>query len=410
MNVGHKEMNIGFLASHNGSNMQAIIDSCVSGALQAFPAVVISNNSASGALARAKEEGIPWYHFSDKTYPNPDDLDQAILDAMLEHAVNVVVLAGYMKKLGPRILSHFAGHILNIHPALLPKFGGKGMYGMHVHEAVIAAGETESGVSIHIVGGDTGDQMKLIASEAIDSAVMSLAGYQFTTQEFIPWFKQAHPEMYNQIVSQYGPGGKGSGKNYSANAHFGKLLSNHKGKESVPFLSWVKSPEGWGNSVIAFWEYNPQNVDTVRISNSIEDDISRILKDKDVPVTDKEAQILSRIGQGVFSKSLIAYWQQCPVTGCTDLNLLIASHIKPWSASSDQERLDRFNGLLLTPNLDRLLDKGLTTFSTAGRMKISSFLSSKTIGLMGISANSRIRIQDEHRKYLKYHSRNVFLG
>ena len=156
--VGHEEMNIGFLASHNGSNMQAIIDACKTGALRASPAVVISNNSGSGALARAKQEGIPWYYLSSKTHPNPQELDQAIRDAMLEHAVDLIVLAGYMKKLGPRTLSLFAGRILNIHPALLPKFGGKGMYGMLVHEAVIASGETESGVSIHIVDAeyDTG--------------------------------------------------------------------------------------------------------------------------------------------------------------------------------------------------------------------------------------------------------------
>jgi phosphoribosylglycinamide formyltransferase-1 len=151
-------MNIGFLASHNGSNMQAIIDACKTGALGASTAVVISNNSGSGALARAKKEGIPWYHLSDETHPNPQGLDQAILDAMREHAVDVIALVGYLKKLGPRTLSRFAGRILNIHPALLPKFGGKGMYGMHVHEAVIASGETESGVSIHIVDAeyDTG--------------------------------------------------------------------------------------------------------------------------------------------------------------------------------------------------------------------------------------------------------------
>ena len=151
-------MNIGFLASHNGSNMQAIVDACRSGTLWAVPAVVISNNSGSGSLARARQEEIPWYHLSGKTHPNPQKLDQAILNAMLEYAVDIIVLTGYMKKLGPRILSHFAGRILNIHPALLPKFGGKGMYGMHVHEAVIASGETESGVSIHIVDAeyDTG--------------------------------------------------------------------------------------------------------------------------------------------------------------------------------------------------------------------------------------------------------------
>ena len=134
--------------------MQAIIDACKSGALQASPALVISNNSDSGALARAKREGIPHYHFSSKTHPDPQELDQAILNAMREHRVDLIVLAGYMKKLGSRTLSHYAGCILNIHPALLPKFGGKGMYGMRVHEAVIASEETESGVSIHLVDAD----------------------------------------------------------------------------------------------------------------------------------------------------------------------------------------------------------------------------------------------------------------
>ena len=156
--VVHENMNIGFLASHNGSNMQAIIDACMSGALQATPAVVISNNGGSGALARAEEEGIPSYHLSGKSHPRLTALDQAILNALLQHSVDIVVLAGYMKKLGPQTLARFSGRILNIHPAMLPNFGGKGMYGMRVHEAVIAAGETESGVSIHLVDAeyDTG--------------------------------------------------------------------------------------------------------------------------------------------------------------------------------------------------------------------------------------------------------------
>ncbi|MBL4575099.1 MAG: phosphoribosylglycinamide formyltransferase [Opitutaceae bacterium] len=151
-------MNIGFLASHNGSNMQAIINACKTGVLQASPVVVISNNAGSGALARAKQEGILSYRFSSKTHPDPAELDLAILDAMLEHQVDIIVLAGYMKKIGPKTLSHFSSRILNIHPSLLPKFGGKGMYGSRVHQAVIASGEKESGVSIHIVDAeyDTG--------------------------------------------------------------------------------------------------------------------------------------------------------------------------------------------------------------------------------------------------------------
>jgi len=144
-------MNIGFLASHSGSNMQAIIDACKTGHLQAKPAVVISNNSGSGALLRAKKESIPAVHLSSKTHPNPDSLDREILKALLTHGADIIVLAGYMKKLGPKTLAAFSGAILNIHPALLPGFGGKGMYGMNVHQAVIAAGETETGVTIHVV-------------------------------------------------------------------------------------------------------------------------------------------------------------------------------------------------------------------------------------------------------------------
>ena len=138
--------------------MQAIIDACNSGALHASPVVVISNNSKSGALERARKEGIAHYHISGKNYPDPEEMDLAILNVMIEHDVDIIVLAGFMKKLGPKTLARFQGRILNIHPALLPKYGGKGMYGKNVHEAVIEAGEAESGVSIHIVDNnyDTG--------------------------------------------------------------------------------------------------------------------------------------------------------------------------------------------------------------------------------------------------------------
>ena len=139
-------MNIGFLASHNGSNMQAIIDACKSGILKSRPAVIISNNKDSGAISRAKREGIPYYHLSSKTHPAEEDLDQAILDSMIRHDADIVILAGYMKKLGPKILTHFKNAILNIHPALLPSFKG-----MHAHEDAIAYGVKISGVTVHFV-------------------------------------------------------------------------------------------------------------------------------------------------------------------------------------------------------------------------------------------------------------------
>jgi phosphoribosylglycinamide formyltransferase-1 len=149
---------LGLLASHRGSNVGAIVDACKGGALRSQPVVLISNNSGSGAAERAQREGIPFYHLSGKTHPEPKALDDAIREALERHGAELVFLAGYMKKLGPRTLARYRGRILNTHPALLPSYGGRGMYGRHVHEAVIAAGERETGVSIHVVDAeyDTG--------------------------------------------------------------------------------------------------------------------------------------------------------------------------------------------------------------------------------------------------------------
>lgn len=142
---------LGFLASHTGTNMQAIIDAIKEGRLDAKACAVISNNSNSVALERARNEGIPAYHISSKKYPDEQDLDNAIINALKENGVDTVILAGYMKKLSPRVIQAFKGRVLNIHPALLPKFGGKGLYGMYVHEAVIEAGEKVSGATVHLV-------------------------------------------------------------------------------------------------------------------------------------------------------------------------------------------------------------------------------------------------------------------
>ncbi len=153
-----RKMNLGLLASHRGTNMQAIIDACRQGVLSANPAVVISNNADSGARKRAVAAGIPAYHLSSRTHAEPAELDAVIADTLRQHDVELVVLAGYMKKVGPLTLAAFAGRLINIHPGLLPKYGGRGMYGMRVHAAVIAAKEKESGVTIHRVDGeyDTG--------------------------------------------------------------------------------------------------------------------------------------------------------------------------------------------------------------------------------------------------------------
>ncbi len=147
-------MNISVLASHAGTTLQAVLDACANGELRARVSLVISNNPASGALQRAQAAGVPRVCLSGKTHPDPSALDQALCDALCDAQAELVLLAGYMKKLGPITLQTFSGRIINTHPALLPRFGGPGMYGLHVHRAVLEAGEPVSGATVHLVTAD----------------------------------------------------------------------------------------------------------------------------------------------------------------------------------------------------------------------------------------------------------------
>lgn len=152
MSAGEKN-NIAVFASHGGSDLQAIIDGCAAGKIPARVCVVISNNSNSRALQRARDAGIPAFHLSAKTvgHGSANALSEKTLEILREHKADIVFLAGYMKKMPEAVLKEFEGRIYNIHPSLLPKFGGRGMYGINVHTAVLEAGETESGFTIHRV-------------------------------------------------------------------------------------------------------------------------------------------------------------------------------------------------------------------------------------------------------------------
>ena len=144
-------MNLGILASHNGTNAQAIINAYKSGKTKAKVVVIISNNSKAGVIERARKEKIPYYHLSSKIYPDLNKLDEVILDKLKKHEADIVLLAGYMKKLGIKTLEYYRNKIINIHPALLPKYGGKGMYGLNVHKEIIKNKEKETGITVHIV-------------------------------------------------------------------------------------------------------------------------------------------------------------------------------------------------------------------------------------------------------------------
>jgi phosphoribosylglycinamide formyltransferase-1 len=147
-------LKLGFLASHGGSSMRAIMEAIRAGELRAEPLLVISNNPGSAALEFARSEGLPSRQINASSAGGAEAADQAIADALSAAGVQLVVLSGYMRKLGPATLQRYAGRILNIHPALLPKYGGRGMYGRNVHEAVQASGDAVSGATIHVVEGD----------------------------------------------------------------------------------------------------------------------------------------------------------------------------------------------------------------------------------------------------------------
>lgn len=157
---------LGLLVSGRGSNMRAVLAACAAGRLPAEPALVISNNRDAPALTTAREFDVAAMHLSRTTHPEPEQLDAAICANLQKYAVDWVVLAGYMKKIGPQTLAAYRNRMINIHPSLLPDHGGPGMFGMHVHEAVIAAGDRESGATVHLVS-DVYDQGAILRQARI---------------------------------------------------------------------------------------------------------------------------------------------------------------------------------------------------------------------------------------------------
>ena len=140
------------LVSGGGTNLQAIIDSIESGKItNAEIAVVISNNKNAYALERAKKHGIDAKCISPKTFANRQLFNEALLAEIQSYNVDLVVLAGFLLRVPDDMLMAYPNRILNIHPSLLPKYGGKGMYGDNVHKAVVENNEKESGITIHFL-------------------------------------------------------------------------------------------------------------------------------------------------------------------------------------------------------------------------------------------------------------------
>ncbi len=142
---------IAVFLSGGGSNLQALIDASRAGILSGKIVLVVSNLRKAYGVKRAEQAGIDTFVFKEKNYDTPEQAAEDLLKKLQGYKVDYIALAGYLRLLPMAVVKSYKGRIVNIHPALLPKYWGKGMYGHFVHEAVLAAGEKESGVTIHLV-------------------------------------------------------------------------------------------------------------------------------------------------------------------------------------------------------------------------------------------------------------------
>lgn len=170
--------NIAIFASGGGSNFKAIYNNIVSGYISAKISLVISNNSNSGAIKFAEKNKIPTFVVNKIRFSDIESHDDRILEKLYQYKIHLICLAGYMKMVPRKIIEKYSNSILNIHPSLLPKFGGRGFYGIKVHEAVIKSREKESGVTIHLVD-DKYDNGPIVLQEKIklddDETAISLS-------------------------------------------------------------------------------------------------------------------------------------------------------------------------------------------------------------------------------------------
>lgn len=142
---------IAVFCSGNGSNFKALFQAIRNKQLPAEIVLCLSNRAQCGAMEFAERNSIATAHITEKQFDSFDEFTLAMVKRLKEHHIDIILLAGYMRKVPDAVVSEFPGKMLNIHPALLPKFGGEGMYGIHVHTAVLEAGETETGATVHFV-------------------------------------------------------------------------------------------------------------------------------------------------------------------------------------------------------------------------------------------------------------------
>lgn len=188
-------MNLAILLSGRGSNFESIYEATQDGRLPAKIRLVASNNPKAIGLKTARSCDIPTCIFDRRRFDSGKDFTDFILKMFLDYEIDLIILAGYMRKIPPRVVREYDQRIINIHPALLPKFGGKGMYGIRVHEAVIDSGEKETGVTVHYVN-EKYDEGKIIAQEKTRVLVGE------TAEELAKRVLQIEHDFYPQVIGE----------------------------------------------------------------------------------------------------------------------------------------------------------------------------------------------------------------
>ena len=186
-------MNIAFFASYNGSSAHAITDACLENEIIAVPVLLITNNPEAKALEWAENKGLKTIVINAQTHPDPAERDAAIAEKLQANQISLVALSGYMKLIGSRTLAAVNDRILNIHPALLPQYGGQGMYGSNVHKAVRENGETETGITIHQVNEEY-DEGRILAQKKISVTPSD------TAKDIEENVKAAEPDFYIETI------------------------------------------------------------------------------------------------------------------------------------------------------------------------------------------------------------------
>ena len=188
--------NIAIFASGDGSNFKSIHRNVQSGNIPGRIALTASNNPDSGAIEYARDYNIPTLIINKISHPDPPDLEEFLINTLAKNKIDLICLAGYMKLLPKNVVHQYQYRILNIHPALLPLFGGKGYYGIKVHEAVIASGAVESGVTVHFVDEEY-DHGKIIAQEKVE------IGANDTPETLAAQILQVEHALYPQVVKAF---------------------------------------------------------------------------------------------------------------------------------------------------------------------------------------------------------------